>query len=85
MLAFVLRRLLQSTAVMAVVSFIAFGLFNYVGDPVAGDIGLLPDGSLATTFQNGSETGLKVLSPAGLATATLPPGATPMIACVSVR
>ena len=39
MLAFVLRRLLQSTAVMAVVSFIAFGLFNYVGDPVAGMLG----------------------------------------------
>ena len=35
MLAFVLRRLLQSTAVMAVVAFIAFGLFNFVGDPVA--------------------------------------------------
>jgi peptide/nickel transport system permease protein len=35
MLAFVLRRILQSMAVMAVVAFIAFGLFNFVGDPVA--------------------------------------------------
>ena len=35
MLAFVLRRLLQSVLVMIVVAFIAFGLFNYVGDPIA--------------------------------------------------
>jgi peptide/nickel transport system permease protein len=35
MLAFVLRRLLQSLLVMTVVAFIAFGLFNYVGDPIA--------------------------------------------------
>jgi peptide/nickel transport system permease protein len=35
MLAFILRRLLQSAAVMAVVAFIAFGLFNFTGDPVA--------------------------------------------------
>ena len=35
MLAFVLRRLLQSLLVMFVVAFIAFGLFNYVGDPIA--------------------------------------------------
>jgi peptide/nickel transport system permease protein len=34
MLAFVLRRLLQSALVMAVVAFIAFGLFNFTGDPV---------------------------------------------------
>ena len=33
-LAFVLRRVLQSAAVMAVVAFIAFGLFNFTGDPV---------------------------------------------------
>jgi peptide/nickel transport system permease protein len=32
--AFVLRRILQSFAVMAVVAFIAFGLFNFTGDPV---------------------------------------------------
>jgi len=35
MLAFILRRVLQSVAVMAVVAFIAFGLFNFTGDPVA--------------------------------------------------
>src|SRR5512139_299296 len=35
MLAFVLRRVLQSGIVMLVVAFIAFGLFNFVGDPVA--------------------------------------------------
>jgi peptide/nickel transport system permease protein len=35
MLAFVVRRLLQSILVMGVVAYIAFGLFNYVGDPVA--------------------------------------------------
>ena len=35
MLAFILRRLLQSLIVMTVVAYIAFGLFNYVGDPVA--------------------------------------------------
>ena len=34
LLAFVLRRVLQSAAVMAVVAFIAFGLFNFTGDPV---------------------------------------------------
>ena len=39
MLAFVIRRLLQSTLVMAVVAFIAFGLFNFVGDPVAFMVG----------------------------------------------
>jgi peptide/nickel transport system permease protein len=34
MLAFILRRVLQSALVMAVVAFIAFGLFNFTGDPV---------------------------------------------------
>jgi peptide/nickel transport system permease protein len=34
MLAFVIRRILQSALVMAVVAFIAFGLFNFTGDPV---------------------------------------------------
>ena len=34
MLAFILRRILQSALVMVVVAFIAFGLFNYTGDPV---------------------------------------------------
>src|SRR6266568_6316855 len=34
MLAFVLRRLLQAVIVMVAVAFIAFMLFQYVGDPV---------------------------------------------------
>jgi peptide/nickel transport system permease protein len=35
MLAFVIRRLLQSVLVMLAVAFIAFSLFNFVGDPVS--------------------------------------------------
>jgi peptide/nickel transport system permease protein len=35
MLAFIARRLLQSILVMLTVGFIAFSLFNFVGDPVA--------------------------------------------------
>ena len=35
MIAFVLRRVLQGILVMLVVGFIAFSLFNFVGDPVA--------------------------------------------------
>ena len=35
MLAFIVRRLLQSILVMLAVGFIAFSLFNFVGDPVA--------------------------------------------------
>jgi peptide/nickel transport system permease protein len=34
-LAFVLRRVLQTIAVLAVVALIAFALFNYTGDPIA--------------------------------------------------
>src|SRR6185369_7022001 len=39
LLAFVLRRVLQSLLVMAVVAFIAFGLFNFTGDPVTFMVG----------------------------------------------
>jgi peptide/nickel transport system permease protein len=39
MLAFIVRRLLQATAVMAVVALIAFSLFRYVGDPVLAMLG----------------------------------------------
>jgi peptide/nickel transport system permease protein len=39
LLAFIVRRILQSVAVMAVVAFIAFGMFNFVGDPVAFMVG----------------------------------------------
>jgi peptide/nickel transport system permease protein len=35
MLAFIIRRLLQSILVMVAVGFIAFSLFNFVGDPVS--------------------------------------------------
>ncbi|MFO0295671.1 MAG: ABC transporter permease, partial [Rhodospirillales bacterium] len=34
MIAFVIRRLLQSVLVMLAVAFISFALFRYVGDPV---------------------------------------------------
>ncbi len=39
MLVFILRRLLQSLVVMLAVAFIAFTLFQYVGDPVAQMVG----------------------------------------------
>ncbi|MFA7667522.1 MAG: ABC transporter permease, partial [Burkholderiaceae bacterium] len=39
MLAFIVRRLLQAVVVMLVVSFIAFSLFQYVGDPVLSMVG----------------------------------------------
>jgi peptide/nickel transport system permease protein len=38
-LAFILRRVLQSAIVLAVVALIAFGLFNFTGDPVAFMVG----------------------------------------------
>jgi peptide/nickel transport system permease protein len=38
-IAFVIRRLLQSVAVMLAVGLIAFGLFRYVGDPVNNMVG----------------------------------------------
>ena len=40
MIAFIIRRLLQSFVVMLVVGFIAFSLFFFVGDPVASILGL---------------------------------------------
>ncbi len=39
MLAFVIRRLIQATVVMLVVGFVAFSLFQYVGDPVLAMLG----------------------------------------------
>jgi peptide/nickel transport system permease protein len=39
MLAFVIRRLIQSIAVMLTVAFVAFALFQYVGDPISGMVG----------------------------------------------
>jgi len=42
MLAFVIRRLVQAVVVMLVVAFIAFSLFQYVGDPVLSIVGQVP-------------------------------------------
>jgi peptide/nickel transport system permease protein len=39
MIAFIIRRLLQSIAVMLTVAFIAFALFNFVGDPINNMVG----------------------------------------------
>ena len=39
MLAFVMRRLIQAVVVMLTVAFIAFMLFQYVGDPVTNLLG----------------------------------------------
>ena len=39
MLVFILRRLLQAVIVMVTVAFIAFMLFQYVGDPVTSLLG----------------------------------------------
>jgi peptide/nickel transport system permease protein len=39
MLAFVIRRLLQAMVVMGVVAFVAFSLFQFVGDPVVAMLG----------------------------------------------
>ena len=39
MISFIIKRLLQSALVMLAVAFIAFGLFRFVGDPVANMVG----------------------------------------------
>jgi peptide/nickel transport system permease protein len=39
MIAFIIRRIGQSVAVMLAVGFIAFALFNYIGDPLASMVG----------------------------------------------
>ncbi len=56
MLAFALRRLLQSAVVMAVVAVIAFGLFNFTGDPVAFMVG--PDATLEERARLRADLGL---------------------------
>ncbi|MFO1282179.1 MAG: ABC transporter permease [Burkholderiales bacterium] len=56
MLAFVLRRLAQSFAVMAVVGLIAFSLFNFTGDPVAFMLG--QDATLEDRARLRAELGL---------------------------
>ena len=39
MIAFIIRRLMQSIIVMGVVGFVAFSLFQFVGDPVLAMVG----------------------------------------------
>ena len=39
MIAFILRRLLQSIAVLLAVGLVAFSLFRYVGDPINAMVG----------------------------------------------
>jgi peptide/nickel transport system permease protein len=56
MIAFALRRLLQGIAVMLAVSFIAFALFNFVGDPVA--LMLPPEATAADRAQLHASLGL---------------------------
>ncbi len=56
MLAFVIRRLLQSILVMLAVGFIAFSLFNFVGDPVS--LMLPPEASAADRAEVRVQLGL---------------------------
>jgi peptide/nickel transport system permease protein len=56
LIAFVLRRLLQGVLVMLVVGFIAFSLFNFVGDPVS--LMLPPEATQADREQMRAALGL---------------------------
>lgn len=56
MIAFVIRRLVQSVFVMLAVAFIAFSLFNYVGDPISNIVG--QDTSLADREKLRQDLGL---------------------------
>ena len=56
MIGFVIRRLFQAVLVMLVVAFIAFALFNFVGDPIANMVG--QDTSLADRERLRQELGL---------------------------
>ncbi len=56
MLAFVIRRLLQAILVMLVVAFVAFALFQFVGDPVAFMLG--QDATIADREQMRRDLGL---------------------------
>ena len=56
MLAFVLRRILQSAFVLALVAFIAFALFNFTGDPVTFMTG--PEATAADKARLRTELGL---------------------------
>jgi peptide/nickel transport system permease protein len=56
MLAYIIQRLLQSVLVMLVVAFIAFALFNFVGDPINNMVG--QDTTLADRAKLRQELGL---------------------------
>src|SRR5687768_14308254 len=56
MIAFIVRRLLQGVLVMLVVGFIAFSLFNFVGDPVS--LMLPPEATAADRAQMREALGL---------------------------
>ena len=56
MLAFVVQRLYQAVLVMLAVGLIAFALFNFVGDPINGMVGV--DTSLADRERLRQELGL---------------------------
>jgi peptide/nickel transport system permease protein len=56
MLAFILQRAAQAAGVVLVVSFVSFGLFNYVGDPVNNMVG--QEASLADREQLRRDLGL---------------------------
>jgi peptide/nickel transport system permease protein len=56
MIAFVIRRLVQSVFVMLAVAFVAFALFNYVGDPINNIVG--QDTSLADRERLRQDLGL---------------------------
>jgi len=62
MIAFVLRRLAQSVAVMLTVAFFAFLLFRFVGDPINNMVG--PETSVADRMQLRHELGLDAPAPA---------------------
>jgi len=49
-LAFILRRLFQALIVMLTVAFIAFMLFQFVGDPVTNLLGRTPLSSSACNY-----------------------------------
>nr|WP_321457349.1 ABC transporter permease [uncultured Cohaesibacter sp.] len=56
MISFIVKRLLQSVLVMLTVAFVAFALFNYVGDPISNMVG--QDTTIAEREQLREQLGL---------------------------